>query len=128
MTIERALLTIMLALFTAAAIPQEESRVQAFVSAGLLSQWCGSETRMDNEACLSYLRGAFDALQVARHAEHRSLIENADDSNTICISDLAPINQLKIAMVRYAKKNPGQLQSQAGAVFLMQMFRDTYPC
>ena len=102
--------------------------MQGFVSAQLLSQWCGSEDRLDNEACLSYLRGAFDVLQVARHAEHRSLIEEKDGSDTICIPGLAPINQLKIAMVRHAEKNPQLRQSQAGAVFLMQMFRETYPC
>ena len=128
MNIKRALLTILLAVFSAGATPLDSSTVQSFVSAQLLSQWCGSEDRLDNEACLSYLRGAFDVLQVARHDEYRSLIENEDGTDTICIPKLAPINQLKIVTVRHSKKNPQRLQSQAAAVFLMQMFQKTFPC
>ena len=102
--------------------------MQAFVSAHLLDNWCASDEPLDNEACLSYLRGAFDVLQVARHKEHRSLIENNIGGDTICISNFAPITQLKIATRRYASKQPERLKSQPAAVFLMRMFRDTYPC
>ena len=124
----RGVLIVLLALFAASATPEDEARVQAFVSAHLLDQWCGSEDPLDNEACLSYLRGAFDVLQVARHEEHRSLIENNNGGDTICISNFAPITQLKIAVRRYASKQSGRLKSQPAAVFLMRMFRDTYPC
>ena len=98
------------------------------MSAQLLRSWCDSELLLDNEACLFYLRGAFDALQVARHETYRELIESDDGSDTICISSLVPVTQLRIGMSRYARKNEESICAHGAAVFLMEMFRDTYAC
>jgi hypothetical protein len=104
MTLQRSLIVALLVLFTLGATPQSDARVQSFVCAQLLRTWCDSTRALDNEACLCYLRGAFDALQIARHATYRELIEGDDGADSICISNLVPVTQLKIAMRRYAKK------------------------
>ena len=128
MTLQRSLIVVLLVLFTPSATPQSDAQVQSFVSAQLLRTWCDSTQALDNEACLSYWRGAFDALQIARHATYRELIEGDDGADTIFILNLVPVTQLKIAMRRYAKKHDESLDARAAAVFLMEMFRDTYPC
>ena len=124
----QVLLLTILAVLSTGATPQANVPLQGFVSSRLLEQWCASDDPLDNEACLSYLRGAFDVLQLARHQTHRSLLETEDGADTICISRLSPINQLKQAALRYSARHPDRPQTQSAAVFVMRMFRDTYPC
>ena len=128
MKMKRAVLVAVLMLFAITATAPADTKVQAFVSAQPLTLWCNSEESLDKEACLSYLQGAFDVLQVSMHTEHRDLMGIEDSSDTICISSFVPVTQLKIAVLRYAKKKPDHLGSQSAAVFLMRMFRSTYPC
>ena len=128
MALQKGLLMALLVLLAPGVSPQDDERIQSFVSAQLLQTWCESNEPLDNEACLSYLRGAFDVLQVARHKNYRALIQHGDGSDAICISNMTPVTQLKIAARRYADDSDGDLALRGAAVFLMQMFRDTYSC
>ena len=104
------------------------STASAAVSANLLSQRGASGQALDKEACLSCLRGMFDMMQRVRHPELGALLENADGTDSICISELSPPTQLKLVVERHSDHNGSATPNQRAGVYLVEPFRKLYPC
>lgn len=111
----RAALALLLA---AAAAAAPAAGVQGYVSGRLLRTWCTGATRLDTEACLSYLRGVFDTLQAA---------PGAPAGDAICIPPEVAVTQLRSVTRRFAAAHPERLGDQA-AVLLLEALRAEFPC
>jgi len=112
---------VLVAIALAATVPGRAAGVQGFVSGRVLARWCQGTTRLDTEACLSYLRGIFDTLEALR------LPRRAGGAVEICIPPEVAITQLRTEFARYAATRPERLPDQA-AFLVLAALRERFPC
>lgn len=119
----RRLLLLLAALSLLAACSAPSSRtgeptdpVQGYVSAALLDHWCRSESAVDVEACLSYLRGNFDTLAAARPV-----------AGGACIPRKVAVTELR-ERVRMRTPDAGNDPALPAARMLAQLWSEHYPC
>lgn len=87
--------------------------------------WCDSPTRIDTEACLSYLRGVFDTLQLTRPAPAGAAGANPP---AICIPPEAAITELRRIARAYGHSHPEALAHRQAADVVLGALRAVFPC
>ena len=100
--------------------------VQGYVSGQLLKVWCADDAALPTEACLSYLRGAFDGMQAyeqGRIDEEAAVVEQA----RVCVPRAVSVTELRIIARRHLDR-PGINLGKQASVLLMRAWRERYPC
>ena len=107
--------------------PAAAQLVRGFVTGDLISVWCSREEPVDVEACLSYLRGASDALNAMQFEAEELGEEESLPSPVRCVPERVSINELKTVVGRYLEEHPEMRRLQAGVV-VMHALREAFPC
>ena len=84
-----------------------------------LYQWCTSNNKDIDTACLAYIRGFINGIALGQKLSHLNII--------FCFPQELPTIQLKLIILKGMKDNPTLLNMGAGAV-LSKSLLDAYRC